>query len=183
MTAVPPRPFFRAQPVRVVFNVERAIAAEELNAFYLQAKRPPRNLAKLQIALAHSLFCVTARQLQTRELVGHVRVCGDGVFNAEIVDLLVWAPGGSDEAIKKQLILRLKREVRRTMPKCAISTFAAAEDLVLLLRANFEKDPEGIRAMALPLEGWADEPAIAPGLPSSRSETNSSKTNPSATPS
>lgn len=174
MTAVPPRPFFRAQPSRVVFNVEREIAAEELNAFYRRAKQPPRNLAKLRVALAHSLFCVTARQLQTRELVGHVRVCGDGVFNAEIVDLVVWAPGGNGETIKQQLILRLKREVRRTMPKCAISTFAAAEDLVLLLRANFEKDPEGIRAMALPLGGWVDEPALAPGLTPGHSETNPS---------
>lgn len=153
MTAVPPRAPLKSSSVRVVFNVEGAIAAAELNGLYIKANRPPRDPAKLKIALEHSLFCVTARNLKTRELVGYVRAIGDGVFNAEIVDLTVYPPDRAGENIKQQLILRLKREVRRTLPKCAISTFAAPLDWVMLLRSNFEKDPEGIRAMALPCEG------------------------------
>ncbi len=170
MTAVPPRPF-SAQPtpkkknIRIVFNVERSIVAEELNGLCIKTGVAPRDLTKLRLALKHSLFCVTARKLKSRELVGFVRACGDGVFNAELLDLMAYPPGSeSGEAVKKQLLLRFKRETRRTMPKCAISTFALPANLVLLLRANFEKDPDGIRAMSLPQGGWSDESPIYPDL-------------------
>ncbi|NJN31872.1 MAG: hypothetical protein HC824_16665 [Synechococcales cyanobacterium RM1_1_8] len=169
MTAVPPQSYRQTdsppnspaqRKTRIALAVEGAIAATEFNQLCLRAGKPPRDLVKLTKALDHSLFCVTARKVSNRELVGYVRACGDGVFNAEILDLIVYPREEQGEAIKKQLILRLKREVRRTMPKCAISAFALPEDLVLLLRANFEKDPDGIRAMALPLGGWADQPAL-----------------------
>lgn len=175
MTAVPPQPF-PAQPnpkkknVRIVFNVERAIAAEEFNELCLKVGEAPRDITKLSLALQHSLFCVTARKLKSRELVGLVRACGDGVFNAELLDLMVYPPGSeAGEAVKKQMILRFKREIRRTMPKCAISTFALPENLVLLLRANFEKDPDGIRAMSLPQGGWSDEPPVYDSFPKNSS--------------
>lgn len=170
MTAVPPRPFSRPmgaqkKNVRIVFNVEPAIAVEEFNDLCLRVGQVPRDVAKLRIALQHSLFCVTARKLKSRELVGFVRACGDGVFNAELLDLMAYPPGSeAGEAIKKQLLLRFKREVRRTMPKCAISTFALPAELVLFLRANFEKDPDGIRAMSLPQGGWSDEPPVYPDV-------------------
>ena len=168
MTAVPPRPFSaqsnsKKKNVRIVFNVERAIAAEELNDFCTKVGEAPKDVTKLRLALKHSLFCVTARKLKSRELVGFVRACGDGVFNAELLDLMAYPPASDvGEAVKKQLLLRFKREIRRTMPKCAISTFALPADLVLFLRANFEKDPDGIRAMSLPQGGWSDEPPVYP---------------------
>lgn len=170
MTAVPPRPF-SAQPgpknknVRIVFNVERAIAAEEFNSLCIKVGEAPRDITKLRLALKHSLFCVTARKLKSRELVGLVRACGDGVFNAELLDLMAYPPGSeAGEAVKKQMLLRFKREIRRSMPKCAISTFALPADLVLFLRANFEKDPDGIRAMQLPQGGWGDEAPVYPDV-------------------
>ena len=170
MTAVPPRPF-QAQPgpknknVRIVFNVERAIAAEEFNSLCIKVGEAPRDITKLRLALKHSLFCVTARKLKSRELVGLVRACGDGVFNAELLDLMAYPPGSeAGEAVKKQMLLRFKREIRRSMPKCAISTFALPSDLVLFLRANFEKDPDGIRAMRLPKGGWGDEAPVYPDV-------------------
>ncbi len=166
MTAVPPRPFpakSKKKNVRIVFNVEREILAEEFNELCLKAGEAPKDITKLRIALKHSLFCVTARKLKSRELVGFVRACGDGVFNAELLDLMAYPPlSEAGEAVKKQIVLRFKREIRRTMPKCAISTFALPADLVLLLRANFEKDPDGIRAMSLPQGGWSDEPPVYP---------------------
>ena len=170
MTAVPPKPFSptsgqKPKNVRIVFNVEPAIAAEEFNELCTKSGEAARDTTKLRLAFKHSLFCVTARKLKSRELVGFVRACGDGIFNAELLDLMAYPPASPHgEAVKKQLILRFKREVRRTMPKCAISTFALPEDLVLLLRANFEKDPDGIRAMALPQGGWSDEPAVYPEI-------------------
>jgi hypothetical protein len=169
MTAVPPQfssaePTPQAKNTRIVFNVERAIAVAEFNQLCAKVGQPPRDVRKLSIALEHSLFCVTARKVASRELVGYVRACGDGVFNAELLDMMAYPPGGSqEESVKKQLVLRFKREVRRTMPKCAISIFAWPADLVMLLRANFEKDPDGIRAMALPRGGWADEMPLYPG--------------------
>jgi len=177
MTAVPPRPLppKPRRNVRIVFNVERAITAEEFNEFYAKVGGTPRDVTKLRLAFEHSLFCVTARKLKSRELVGFVRACGDGVFNAELLDFMAYPPASEQgEAVKKQLLLRLKREVRRTMPKCAISTFALPADLVLLLRANFEKDPDGIRAMSLPLGGWSDEPPLYPDL----NETNMTESRP-----
>ena len=89
--------------------MEQLLAVEEFNELCVKAGQTPRDVTKLRIALEPSLFCVTARKLKSRELVGIVRACGDGVFNAELLDLMVYPPGSeAGEAMKKQLVLRFK---------------------------------------------------------------------------
>ena len=128
---------------------KREVIPEELNHLFVKAGQPLRNLDKLKIALQNSLLCVTARLIRDRGMVGFVRVSGDGVFNATVWDLVVDPSLPNGEDAKTQLIVRLKREIKRTLPHCAVSMFANPQDFHLLGLANFGEDETGIRAMAL----------------------------------
>ena len=128
---------------------KREVVPEELNQLFVKVGQPLRNLDKLNIALQHSFLCITARLIGDQTLVGFVRVSGDGVFNATVWDFVVDPSIPNREDAKAQLILRLKREIKRTLPHCAVSMFANPQDLHLLSRANFAEDEKGIRAMGL----------------------------------
>ena len=128
---------------------KREVVPEELNQLFVKVGQPLRELDKLKIALQHSLLCITARLISDQRLVGFVRVSGDGVFNATVWDLVVDPSIPNGEDAKAQLILRLKREIKRTLPHCAVSMFANPQDLHLLSRANFAEDEKGIQAMGL----------------------------------
>lgn len=128
---------------------KRKVVPEELNHLFVNVGQPPRNLDKLTIALQNSLLCVTARLFSDQRLVGFVRVCGDGVFNATVWDLVVDPRLPNVEETKTQLIIRLKREIKRTLPHCAVSMFVNPQDLHLLSQAKFAEDETGIRAMGL----------------------------------
>ena len=127
----------------------REVVPEELNNLFVRAGQPLRNVDKLKIALKNSLVCVTARLISNQMMIGFVRVSGDGVFNATVWDLVVDPSLPNGEDAKTQLVLRLKREIKRTLPHCAVSMFAQPQDFHLLSLANFVEDESGIRAMAL----------------------------------
>ena len=128
---------------------KREVVPEDLNNLFVRAGQPLRNVDKLKIALKHSLLCVTARLISDKMLVGFVRVSGDGIFNATVWDLVVDPNLPNREDAKTQLIVRLKREIKRTLPHCAVSMFVNPQDYQLLGLANFAEDETGIRAMAL----------------------------------
>lgn len=128
---------------------KREVVLEELNHLFVKTGQPLRNLEKLKIALQNSLLCITARLISDQMLVGFVRVSGDGVFNATVWDLVVDPSLPNGEDAKTQLIIRLKREIKRTLPHCAVSIFAHPQDFRLLSLANFAEDEKGIRAMGL----------------------------------
>ncbi|NET37472.1 MAG: hypothetical protein F6K19_36520 [Cyanothece sp. SIO1E1] len=127
---------------------KRGIRVEEVNQLFAKAGWQTRNPDKLEVALQNSLFCVTARLFKEQVLIGFVRATSDGVFNATVWDLVVDPSLPNAATTKALLIERLKREVTRTMPQCAISIFAHPQDLSVLDEANFAKDKKGIQAMA-----------------------------------
>ncbi|NET52694.1 MAG: hypothetical protein F6K09_29655, partial [Merismopedia sp. SIO2A8] len=86
---------------------------------------------------------------KTKKLVGFVRATGDGVFNATVWDLVVDPSLPNQDGLKMLLLARLKQEVKKTIPNCAISMLANAEDIEVLEKMDFDEDERGIRAMAL----------------------------------
>ncbi|MEO1404298.1 MAG: GNAT family N-acetyltransferase [Cyanobacteria bacterium J06635_1] len=128
---------------------KREIALEELNRLFEKAGFLSRPLDKLDRALEHSLFCVAARSLREKTLVGFVRATSDGVFNTTVWDLVVDPCLPNQDATKKLLMTRLKREVVKVVPSCAISTLANPQDYELFRQMSFDEDKKGIRAMAL----------------------------------
>lgn len=123
---------------------------EELNQLFGRANLPVRNLEKLEIALQHSMFCVTARTFKEKELVGFVRATSDGVFNTTVWDLAIDRNLPNQEATAKLLLTRLQREAAKIVPNCAISVFASAQAYDWFQQMNFVEDKKGIRAMILP---------------------------------
>ncbi|NJM57355.1 MAG: hypothetical protein HC857_07880 [Synechococcales cyanobacterium RU_4_20] len=149
MSLVSPRPLSNPRSPRIRINVESQIDAHELNQLFIKVGKPVQDVAKLRCALEHSLFCVTARLITGRLLIGFARTNGDGVFNAAILDWVVDPTVNNPDAVRRQLIERVKLESRRTMPQCAISLFAEPTDHAILRRAGFDEEPNGIKAMML----------------------------------
>ncbi|MEO1295355.1 MAG: hypothetical protein AAFW75_06040 [Cyanobacteria bacterium J06636_16] len=140
----------RRKITRVFLSTDKqAIAPEELNQLFVQANFPVRAPDKLALALQHSPFCVIARSIREKTLVGFVRATSDGVFNTTIWDLVVAPSLPNGEATKILLLTRLKREVTKVIPNCAISMLANPWDQELLRQMKFVEDKKGIRAMAL----------------------------------
>lgn len=139
------------KPTRIFLSTDKdAIAPDELNQLFTRAGLPIRDLAKLAVALQHSPFCVAARSFRDKTLVGFIRATSDGVFNTTVWDLAVDRSLANQTATKSLLITRLKREVKKVIPACAISVFADPCDYDVLRQANFAEDSKGIQAMALP---------------------------------
>ena len=140
----------RAKITRVFLSTDKAaIAPEELNQLFINADFPVRSLDKLALAVQHSLFCVAARSIRDKTLVGFVRATSDGVFNTTIWDLVVEPGLANQEATKILLLTRLKREVKKVIPNCAISMLVKPQDQDLLRQMKFAEDKTGIRAMML----------------------------------
>jgi hypothetical protein len=125
------------------------LLTQEFNQLLNQASLPQRDSQKLLCALSHSLICVTARLIKGQDLVGFVRVSGDGIFNATIWDFVVDPQLPDPQAVKMLLLERLKREIRRSISHCSISIFACRQDLALFHQADFSEDEKGVRAMIL----------------------------------
>ncbi|WP_016923717.1 hypothetical protein [Prochlorothrix hollandica] len=135
---------------RIFTSIETgAMEPEAINQLFQRAGMPARDLDKLSTALQNSLFCVTARILSTRELVGFLRADGDGVFNVTLWDFVVDPQLANRDETKELLIDRLQREVQRSFSRCSVSILGQPKDLPLLRCANFNADQKGIRAMAL----------------------------------
>ncbi len=151
MATVLSQSFFSKRSPRIRIAVESHIDPAELNQFWVQAGLPARELTKLQVALQHSLFCVTARTISDRTLIGFARASGDGVFNIAILDFIAMPTLNNPEAVKRQILERFKQETKRGLSQCALSIFATLENQALLRRSDFEEDPNGIKAMVLPM--------------------------------
>ncbi len=162
MSLVPPRSLSTSKrSPRIRINVESRVDANELNQLWVRSGRPARDVVKLQHALEHSLFCVTARTISGQVLIGFVRATGDGIFNAAILDWAVDLSTSNADAVKRQLIERVKLESRRTLSQCAISMFAEPSDQAMFRRAGFDEEPNGIKAMIL----WNLELAVETAIP------------------
>lgn len=151
MSIVPPKtsPLSTKRSPRIRIGLENQVDPNELNQLLTRAGQPVRDVVKLQRALEHSLFCVTARTISGQVLVGFVRAAGDGVFNAAILDWVVDSTTANPDAVKRQLIERVKQETKRSMSQCAISIFGSEADYAMLKRAGFDEEPNGIKAMQL----------------------------------
>ena len=152
MPKKPDRPakITRSKFTRVFLSTNKqSISPEELNHLFQKAGFPIRTLDKLTLALQHSLFCVTARSIREKALVGFVRATSDGVFNTTVWDLVVEPTLPNKDATKTLLLMRLKREVKKVIPNCAISMLANPQDYDLLRQMKFTEDRKGIRAMVL----------------------------------
>lgn len=140
----------RRSTPRIFTSVEtRGIEPDEINRLFQRAGLPPRDVEKWQISLRYSLFCITARILSTRELVGFMRASGDGVFNVTLWDFVVDPRLQNREETQEMILDRLQREVQRSFSRCSVSLFAKPRELPLLRRSNFAEERQGIRAMAL----------------------------------
>ena len=132
---------------RVRVGVENQVDPHELNQLFGRAGLPVRDPDKLKLALDNSLFCITARTLTGRALIGFVRASGDGIFNVAIRDWVADPTAASPDAVRRQLIERSKQEAKRNMSQCAVSIFAEPGQYVMLRRADFDEEPNGIKAM------------------------------------
>ena len=148
MSLVSSKPVSRRSP-RVRIGLETQVDPHELNQLFVKSGQPARDPEKLRRALDHSLFCVTARLLTGRMLVGFARASGDGIFNAAIRDWVADPTAANPEAIQRQLLERAKQEAKRTMSQCAVSIFAEPEQFAMLRRADFDEEQNGIKAMRL----------------------------------
>ncbi|MEM1366833.1 MAG: hypothetical protein AAGG02_02225 [Cyanobacteria bacterium P01_H01_bin.15] len=140
----------RPKPIRIFISIDkRRIIFDELNHLFVSAGYPSRKVDKLQLALQHSILCLSARTFGDKKLVGFVRVTSDEAFNATVWDLIVDPKVANPSGIKKLLVSRLKREIKKIIPQCTLAMFANAQDHGLLFDANFAEPPKGIRAMIL----------------------------------
>jgi len=143
---------FRSAPntPRIYASIEgRNLDPEAINQLFQRAGLGRRDPEKLATSLQFCLFCVTARIVSSRELVGFIQASGDGIFNVTLWDFVVDPRLGNREETQELMLDRLQREVQRSFACCSVSIFGAPKDLPLLRRANFSEDPQGIRAMAL----------------------------------
>ncbi len=169
MTASPLRPHSRRTIAnRTVIAAEPAIQPDELNHFFCQVGEPSRPLHRLQQALQHSYLSLTARTLSDRRLVGFVRATSDEALNASVWDLLVDPLLPNASAVKLQLLDRLLRELRQSIPGCSISILGRQQDQSILRDLQFVSDPGGIRAMILTsvsasMEGF-EPPTLRTGI-------------------
>ncbi|MEB3273274.1 MAG: hypothetical protein VKJ85_05765 [Prochlorothrix sp.] len=127
----------------------RGLEPDDINRLFKRAGLPPRDPEKWQTSLKYSLFCITAREITTRELVGFMRASGDGVFNVTLWDFVVDPRLKNQEETQEMILDRLQREVQRSFSRCSVSLLAKPRQLPLLRRANFAEERQGIRAMAL----------------------------------
>ncbi|NET48433.1 MAG: hypothetical protein F6K09_06825, partial [Merismopedia sp. SIO2A8] len=95
----------RSKPIRVSLSTNKQkLALQELNRLFQAAGLPSRSSEKLGVAVKHSLFCVSAKTLKTKKLVGFVRATGDGVFNATVWDLVVDPSLPNQDGLKMLLL-------------------------------------------------------------------------------
>ena len=145
-------PSVRAKNPRVFISTsKKAIAPDVLNQLFHKAGLPVRPPDKLRLALQHSRFCIAAKSLREKKLLGFVRAAGDGVFNITVWDLVVDPDLPNPKVTKRLLLSHLTLEVKRTIPNCTISMLASSSDHEILRQVDFSENEEGICAMV-----WQD---------------------------
>jgi len=135
---------------RLFASIDReGVTPESLNPLLVKLRQPARDLHKFDLALQHSLLCITLRQVKDSTIVGFVRLVGDGIFNVIVWDFVVDPDLPQREAAKLLLVERLKREIRRQFGQCSVSVFASPQDVPTWQQAKFIPDQRGVRAMVL----------------------------------
>ncbi len=137
---------------RIATSTEiRGLSYEELSALFARDGLPPADPQRLAKAIGHSLLCITARRLRTRQLAGFVRVYGDGVFHLCACDLAIDPDLPNRQAICNLLFDRLDREVRVRYPRCSLTIFAREIDCPALQNLGFSNRGNNVEAMVLPV--------------------------------
>ena len=138
---------------RITTSTEvRGLSLDELNALFVRDRLPATDPQRLAKAIEHSLLCITARQLRTRQLAGFVRIYGDGVFHLCACDLAIDPDLPNRDTICSLLFDRLDREAQVRYPRCSLTIFARDIDCPNLQRLGFSNQGNNVEAMVLPAQ-------------------------------
>lgn len=146
----PADPTSRKAP-RIVTSTElRGVTLADLEALFIRDGLPAPNPEKLAKALEHSLLCVVARQLKSRQLAGFVRLYGDGIFHLCACDLAIDPAFPNRGSLCRLLFERLDREIQLRYPRCSLTIFARTLDYPHLQELGFSERGNKVSAMILP---------------------------------
>ena len=134
------------------------LSPDELNVLFVRDGMTAADPQRLAIALGHSLLCITARQLRTRQLAGFVRVYGDGIFHLCACDLAIDPELPNRDTVCNLLFNRLEREVKIRYPNCSLTIFAREIDWPSLQGLGFSNRGNNVEAMLLPAQIALSQP-------------------------
>lgn len=154
-----PADFPTPKAPRIATSIETGeLLPEELNALFVRDGLPAADPQRLTRAIEHSLLCIVARQLRSRQLAGFVRVYGDGIFHLCACDLAIDPELANREVICSLLFKRLDREARVRYPRCSLTMFAREIDCQSLQGLGFSYRGNNVEAMVLPVEVAMSQP-------------------------
>lgn len=123
----------------------------QLNALLEDCGESTHSEERWLLALERSVWHLSILESATEELVGFVRATSDLALNANLWNLCA-RPGDYQTQILAVLVHRSLHMLRRDLPGCSLSISAPTHTVQALEKQGFVIDPNGIRAMGLPLQ-------------------------------
>ncbi|WP_392350400.1 N-acetyltransferase [Parasynechococcus sp.] len=123
----------------------------QLNGLLQACGESTHDEERWQLALERSVWHLSILDTSNGELVGFVRATSDLALNANLWNLCA-RPGADQAQLLAVLVHRSLHMLRRDLPGCSLSISAPADTVEALEKQGFVIDPNGIRAMGLPLQ-------------------------------